>query len=135
MSKMLDAGLRIPEGEERVVDNKKTKDLDLVIEMLRLQAKTHSQYLITVEAPEVQGLHDDLSDAYGRAVYLASEYAAANGNSQKNTVSNAGGSSVSYKQYYRKQKMNAVYTNRPSSGIQMELSRSRNLGSLSRYGR
>ncbi len=35
MSKMLDASLRIPEGDERIVDGKKTKDISLVTEMLR----------------------------------------------------------------------------------------------------
>ena len=50
MSRMLDASLRIPEGTEKIVDGKKTKDLSLITEMLKLRAVSHSKYLITVKA-------------------------------------------------------------------------------------
>lgn len=142
MSKMLDGGLRIPEGdEERVVDGKKTKDIELVTELLSLQAKRHSKYLITVKAPEVKGKHDDCSDAFARAVYLATDYLSVGGGVAKNNVTaNSGKSASSYRKYLRKQKRNAVYTNRPSSAVQAELSRGasmRSPGGLSvgRYGR
>lgn len=134
MSRMLDASLRIPEGEERIVDGKKTKDLTLVTEMLRLRAVSHSKYLITVKAPDVKNMHDDESDAYSRAVYLASEYLATGGGIVKNNrIESTSGSRTTYKQYYMKQKRSADYTKRPSSALQMELSRNRTTNSLN-YG-
>ena len=131
MSRMLDASLRIPEGEERIVDGKKTKDLTLVTEMLRLRAISHSKYLITVKAPDVKGLHDDESDAYSRAVFLASEYLASGGGIVRNNrVESTGGSKATYRQYYMKQKKSATHTKRPSSSLQMEISRNRTMNSL-----
>jgi hypothetical protein len=129
MSKMLDCSLRIPEDEERVIEGKKTKDLNLIREMLRLRAITHSKYLITVKAPEVKGAHDDESDAYSRAIFLASEYMASGGGIVRNNRVEGTGSNRSYRQYYMKQKRNAIYTMRPSSALQMEISRNRHLNS------
>jgi len=45
-------------------------------ELLELQAHYHSKYVITVEAPNVEGKHDDLSDALIRMVWLASQHLA-----------------------------------------------------------
>lgn len=42
-------------------------------ELLELQATTHSKFLTTVEAPNVEGKHDDRSDALVRMVWLASQ--------------------------------------------------------------
>ena len=42
-------------------------------ELLELQAKVQSKHIITVEAPQVQGKHDDMSDALTRMVWLASK--------------------------------------------------------------
>ena len=42
-------------------------------ELLELQAKVQSKHIITVEAPQVQGKHDDMSDALTRMVWLASQ--------------------------------------------------------------
>ncbi len=130
MSKMLDVSLRIPEGDEHLVDGKKTKDLDLVTEMLKLRAVTHSKYLITVKAPDVKNAHDDRSDAFARAVYLATEYMASGGGIVKNNRIESTGKNASYRQYYMKQKRNAMYTMRPSSALQMEISRNRHFNSL-----
>jgi hypothetical protein len=121
MSKMLDSALRIPEGEERKINGRKTKDIDLVLEMLKLQATHHSKYLITVEAPEIKGLHDDESDAFARAVYLATDFLSSTGGLAKNNVAVGSGKGVSYKKYMRKQKRNAAYTNRPSRALQAEM--------------
>lgn len=138
MSKILDLGLRIPETEEHVVDGKKTKDLPLVSEMLSLQAIIHSKYLITVRAPEIKGMHDDLSDAYARSVYLASEFLTSGGGVAKHNVSAvAGGHNRSYLKYMRKQRRNVLYTNRPTSSLQSELSGVRSgmgTGRLNPYG-
>ncbi len=131
MSRMLDASLRIPEGDETVIDGKKTIDLPLISEMLRLRAVSHSKYLITVKAPDVKGMHDDLSDAFGRTVYLASEYQNSGGGIVKNNRIETTGTGASYKQYYMKQKRVAGHTMRPSSALQMEMSQNRTYNSLS----
>ena len=43
-----------------------------IIELLELQQTVHSKHLITVEAPQVAGKHDDMSDAIVRMTWLAS---------------------------------------------------------------
>lgn len=43
-----------------------------IIELLELQQTVHSKHLITVEAPQTAGKHDDMSDAIVRMVWLAS---------------------------------------------------------------
>ncbi|MHA1170029.1 MAG: hypothetical protein ACTSRU_19545 [Candidatus Hodarchaeales archaeon] len=134
MSKLLDASLRIPEGKEKIVDGKKTKDLDLVSELLRLQATIHSKYLITVRAPEVKGIHDDMSDAFARSVFLATEYMSSGGGIAKHNVTANTGSSMSYKKYSTKHRKNAIYTNRPSSGLQSEMVISRHSTGMGRLG-
>ena len=123
MSKMLDGSLRIPEAkEEKAINGVRTNDIPLIGEMLKLQATHHSKYLITVEAPEIKGMHDDESDAFGRTVFLATEYLSSAGGIVKNNVTVSSGSNMSYKRYSRKQRRNALYTNRPSSALQVELS-------------
>ena len=142
MSKMLDTGLRIPEGDEHLVDGRKVKDLELVRELTKLQATIHSKYLISVEAPEIKpeysikqgGYHDDLSDAFARAVYLATEYMAAGGLIKNNMIESTSGSGPTYRKYYLKQKRGAIYTNRPSSSLQAEVSRQRHVGSMAPMG-
>jgi hypothetical protein len=124
MSKMIDAALRIPEGEERFVDNKKTKDLSLITELLRLRCVIHSKYLITVEAPDIKDIHDDLSDAYARSVYLATEFMSNSGALINNNITSSTRSGMTYKQYHLHQKNASIYTNRPSSSIQMDRARS-----------
>ncbi len=42
-------------------------------ELLELQATKHSKYITTVEAPNIEGKHDDMSDALIRMVWLASQ--------------------------------------------------------------
>jgi hypothetical protein len=140
MSKMLGAGLRIPEGDERVEDGQKVKELALVSEMLKLRATIHSKYLISVEAPQVKGLHDDMSDAYARSVYLATEYMSSGGGViRQHSVQSAGSAlGPTYKQYARRMKRASFYTHRPSSGVIAELSASRHMkygGVPSRIGR
>jgi len=127
MSKMLDGTLRIPEGDEKIVDDKKIKDIPLVTELLKLRATLHNKYLITVEAPDIKGMHDDLSDAYARSVFLCTEYLNSGGAGRNvgNAIagSSRGGSSMTYRQYLRKQKVSAVYTHRPSSAVLSDMQR------------
>jgi len=135
MSKMIDAGLRIPEGDERSVDNKKTNDLKLITELLRLRCVIHSKYMITVEAPEIVGLHDDLSDAFARSVFLATEYMSNSGMITKNNIiDTTSKSGLTYKQYYMRQKKASLYTNRPSNSIQMDMAKGRHAAAMGGTG-
>lgn len=123
MSKMLDNTLRIPEANE--VDGAgKAKDLPLIDELLKLKASVYSQYLIDVYAPEIKGMHDDLSDAFARSVYLATEYLSQVGLSGGGRSTLAGapatGGINSYRKYMTKQRRSALFTNRPGSGLQMD---------------
>ena len=43
-----------------------------IAELLELQAEYHSKFVTTVEAPNIDGKHDDMSDALVRMVWLAS---------------------------------------------------------------
>ena len=43
-----------------------------IAELLELQQTVHSKHLITVEAPQTAGKHDDMSDALVRMIWLAS---------------------------------------------------------------
>ena len=43
-----------------------------IAELLELQAQYHSKFVTTVEAPNIDGKHDDMSDALVRMVWLAS---------------------------------------------------------------
>lgn len=60
----------------RLYDN---KDADqeghapYLAELLELQAEVQSKHIIIVEAPQVQGKHDDMSDALTRMVWIASQ--------------------------------------------------------------
>ena len=58
-----------------------------ILEMLELQAHVQSKHIITVEAPQIEGKHDDMSDAIVRMVWLASK------NMGKGKVFSVGGSS------------------------------------------
>ena len=57
----------IPDGEE---------NCDYIAELLELQAEMVSKYIIRVEAPQMEGKHDDLSDAIVRMVWCATKNAA-----------------------------------------------------------
>ena len=129
MSKMLDAALRIPEGDERSVDNKKTNDLQLITELLRLRCVIHSKYMITVEAPDIVGLHDDLSDAYARSVYLATDYMTHSGSSHRNSITDVK-PGITYRQYNLRQKKASVFTNRPTGSIQTGMAMARNRAAM-----
>ena len=74
MTAMISNELRLPEGDPVQTKDGIEKDSDLVKELLTLQAEQKSKYLIKVSAPERKGMHDDLSDSTGRAIFLANEY-------------------------------------------------------------
>lgn len=135
MAKMLDGSLRIPEDEEHEINGRKTKELPLIKELLSLQATMHSKYLISVEAPEIKGMHDDLSDAYVRMVWEATQYMNSGGSTRNMVTStqSAGASGMSYRRYYLKQKAVADFTRRPTMALQNSIYRERYMGA-SRFG-
>jgi hypothetical protein len=47
--------------------------LEYIQQLLELQAEYKSKYVISVQAPQSDGKHDDYPDALSRAVYLASQ--------------------------------------------------------------
>jgi hypothetical protein len=47
---------------------------DYIEELLELQAETESKYVINVEAPKIDGKHDDYSDALARMVWVATQH-------------------------------------------------------------
>lgn len=53
-------------------DPSKGEHCDYITELLELQAQYHSKYVTTVAAPNIEGKHDDRSDALVRMVWLAS---------------------------------------------------------------
>lgn len=78
MAKLVSKGVRIPGTGEVDAQNKPVR-LDLVKELLKLQVINKSKYIIKVFMPDVKDAHDDLSDAFARAVFVASEYMAKGG--------------------------------------------------------
>lgn len=61
---MLDSKLRL-------YDSKGQGPNDYITEMLALQQTNEGKYKISVEAPKIEGAHDDLSDAIVRSIWLA----------------------------------------------------------------
>lgn len=55
-------------------DAASVKHSPLITELLELQAHSAGKNIMIVQAPDVQGKHDDQSDALARSVYLAMEY-------------------------------------------------------------
>ena len=82
-----------------------------------------SKYMLSVQAPELKGMHDDLSDAFARAVFLATEFMVKGGAIGNKIIESTSQSGSSYRQYYLKQKKTAMYTMRPTSALQAEMAR------------
>jgi len=62
-----------------------------ILELFELQAHVHSKHVVTVEAPQVQGKHDDMADALIRMVWVASR----NFGKQKYFANGSGGNTLS----------------------------------------
>jgi intein/homing endonuclease len=74
----------IPEGKPHC---------DYIAELLELQEERHSKYVVTVEAPQVEGKYDDTSDALNRMIWSASQHlgkAVSFGQSRRTERSSAG---------------------------------------------
>lgn len=112
LSCLLSKTLRIPEGDETIVNGIRSTDSELVTELLTLQAQQKSKYIIKVAAPDREGEHDDLSDSLARMIYIAHEYR------NKSFTYNIAGSAVGHlkmARMLRKTEMNKLSLNRPSS--------------------
>jgi hypothetical protein len=57
-------------------DNRNGERADYLQEILELQAEYESKYVVKVEAPNIDGKHDDYSDALCRMIWIASQNAA-----------------------------------------------------------
>jgi hypothetical protein len=72
-SKLVSKGIRLP-TTGKYTPKGDLVDISLVTELLQLQALKKSKYQIKVFMPEGNNRHDDKSDAFARAVFLATEY-------------------------------------------------------------
>jgi len=99
MAKLVSKGVKIPSTGEYDAQRKPIH-IPIVKELLKLQVIHKSKYIIKVFMPDTKDAHDDLSDAYARAVFLASEYLAkggsvsSSGNTSKKRAVNANVSRV-----------------------------------------
>lgn len=59
---------------ETTVDGIQGKHSPLITELLELQANSGGKNITVVEAPQISGKHDDMSDALARSIMLAVEY-------------------------------------------------------------
>ena len=77
-----------------------------ITELLTLQAKYKSKYVVIVQAPQIEGKHDDMSDALVRMVWKASQNL---GNAKYISGSHASarGSTMTPDQMYRKMRLQA----------------------------
>lgn len=76
----------------------------LISELLELQMTNVSKNVFTVEAPDVFGKHDDMSDALARSVLLAAEYLSGHPealHTRAETVQRHASVGVGYNQYHR----------------------------------
>lgn len=78
---------------------------DYIKELFELQAEMHSKYVIDVQAPNIDGKHDDRSDALVRMVWLASQKLGKTGTIVRGSVSSIRGpfqgSETSYAKAFR----------------------------------
>jgi hypothetical protein len=93
----------VPEAMEGMTSGRHSP---LITELLELQAYSQGKNIITVEAPNAPGKHDDMSDALARSILVASEYIVANPGilDRKNTITSIPSSQPrmpSYGQYHR----------------------------------
>jgi len=115
LSDLISTTIRMPEGELRTVVGEKDCDSDLIKELLTLQAEQKSKYLVKVSAPDRKGEHDDLSDSFGRMVFLAHEYKNKSPIGSSSSVASAVGL-VRAARMIRRSEMVKASLNRPSAG-------------------
>lgn len=59
---------------DSTLEGMQAKHSPLITELLELQANNGGKNITIVEAPQISGKHDDVSDAVARSILLASEY-------------------------------------------------------------
>lgn len=107
---MLNKQLRIYDWPTHGVgeDGKAKVHSPLISEMLELQATSGGKNIIIVEAPQIEGKHDDSSDAFARSVMLASEYIKENPQVLRMSGSVVGGGAVARPTAYGYQQMQRI---------------------------
>lgn len=95
-----------PLPESASAESGSVRHSPLVSELLELQSTSGGKNIIVVEAPKVQGKHDDMSDALARSIMLAMEYVRDNpgvlDSAGRQVSANHGpASGVGYHQYHR----------------------------------
>lgn len=125
LTQLISSNIRLPE-EERVVDGKIEKDSALVQELLTLQSYQKSKYIVRVEAPDRKNAHDDRSDAFSRAVLLATEYKSRGGGAKISATRSARAHGHALMHSIEKRKIDL---NRPTRG-RMPSRMGRGIGSL-----
>lgn len=69
--------LQIPVHEDYFKNGIAFPESDIFIkELFNLEETQHSKYVVTVEAPPVEGMHDDQSDSLARMAYFATKFKA-----------------------------------------------------------
>jgi hypothetical protein len=74
LSLFIGSEVRLPEGDAVTINGRIEKDSELIRELLTLQAEQKSKYMVRVDHPDREGMHNDMSDAFARACLLAVEY-------------------------------------------------------------
>jgi len=88
------------------------KHCTYIQQLLELQAETHSKYIVTVEAPNIAGKHDDLADALVRMVWIACKNL---GKASHFAKGNQGGGTGSWRQVQAEARMRHKQLNRTGS--------------------
>jgi len=108
--------LRLPEGDGIAFNGKLEKDSDLVRELLSLQAESRSKYILRVDHPDREGMHNDMSDALARACLLAVEYRNKGYGGMSGGLLGLTKSSMGSIRAVRRGEISRASLNRPSSG-------------------
>lgn len=74
---------------------------DYIAELLELQEERHSKYVVTVEAPQVEGKYDDTSDALNRMIWSASQHLGTNVSFGQSRDTRRGSAGLARKQHVR----------------------------------
>lgn len=90
------------------------KHCDYVAELLELQQESHSKYIITVEAPGIEGKHDDRSDALVRMVWLATQHIAKNHYIAGAAAAPRGAAGPTAKRQWKRSRMGGSHPDRQS---------------------
>lgn len=96
----------LPQTSDAALDFGSNQHSPLIKEILELQSYSGGKNIIVVEAPNVAGKHDDISDALVRSIFLASEYIRENPGVLENSyrslmIQGPGVNDYGFNQYHR----------------------------------